>query len=399
MLTVRYPRIVLLLAVSGFLVMVSMPIVLGQPTRRPPLPFGPKRASAEEESKAFELTQQAGPWLIICMSFSGDGAEDKARALCEELKTSHQLRAYVYRQRFDYSQPIQGIMPSAEPYIDAAGRAHVKPKMMRPQHAQQEEVAVLVGDFPSIEDSRAQQALEKIKHMHPQCLSDPDMESSLPLGDYRRRQAVETNNRELASKGPMRAAFLLANPLLPDEYFDAITVDPFIVNLNRRIAHSLLKAQGMYTVRVATFRGDATFDLSKMEEIEKDQSWRMKNNKPLESSKLVEATVKAALLTKELRRLGVEAYEFHDRTESIVCVGAFEWWMKPDASGNPSYNPEMLKTIESFQGRYEKLPNGQTVYLPRSISSLGNQGLFFDVEPKAIAIPRANASTRTALFR
>lgn len=368
-----------------------------QPVRRPNLPFGPRRANPQEVS--YELTQQAGPWLIICTSFTGETAEEQALALCEELRTAHQLRPYIYRQVFAHDQAVPGIMPSRTPHIDASGRAHVKPKMMRPQRNRQDEVAVLVGDFPTLEDHRAQQVLEKIKHLHPQTLVQPEAESSLALGEYRRRQVEESDNRELTSKGPMRAAFLLANPLLPDEYFEAVKVDPFIVNLNRRAENSLLKASGTYTVRVATFRGDSTFDLSKMEEIEREQQWRVQNNKPLDSSKLVEATVKATLLAKELRKIGVEAYEFHNRTESIVCVGSFDWWMKPDDVGNPTYNPDMLTTMESFRGRYEKLPNGQTVFLPRSVSSLGNQGLFFDIEPKAIAVPRATASTRTSFFR
>lgn len=386
-------KLTLLLALTAFW---ANPLN-AQPNRPFNLPFGPKRATPQEES--FELTQRSGPWMIICTSFTGELAEEQALELCEELRQTHQLKTYIYRQQFEHSQPIPGIMPSSTPHIDAAGRAHVKPKMMRPQRTRQDEVAVLVGDFPSPDDHRAQQVLEKIKHLHPRSLVNPDAESTLALGEYRRRQIEESNNRDLASKGPMRTAFLLANPLLPDEYFEAVRVDPFIVNLNRRVDHSLLRSSGTYTVRVATFRGDATLDLSKMEEIEREQQWRMQNNKPLDSSKLVEAALKAALLTKELRKLGVEAYEFHDRTESIVCVGSFEWWMRPDDAGNPTYNPDMLATIESFKGGYEKLPNGQTVFLPRAISSLGNQGLFFDVEPKAIAVPRATASTRTSLFR
>ena len=55
------------------------------------------------------------------------------------------------------------------------------------------------------------------------------------------------------------------------------------------------------------------------------------NNESLRESKLVEAAKKAHVLTVEFRKLGVEAYEFHDRCESYVCIGSFDWVAREDS--------------------------------------------------------------------
>ena len=42
--------------------------------------------------------------------------------------------------------------------------------------------------------------------------------------------------------------------------------------------------------------------------------------------------------------MGVEAYVFHDRFESYVCVGSFEWIKK-----NNQQNPQVVKLINSYK--------------------------------------------------
>ena len=137
-----------------------------------------------------------------------------------------------------------------------------------------------------------------------------------------------------SQKGLLGSAFLIANPVLPDEYFATQKIDKDILALNRNpeFHFSLLKNKKMYSVRVATFRGESTFGSSdfKDEDAEK-KGWGFNRKKDDGSSKLVEAGLKASVLTKFLREKGVEAWEFHDRFESYVCVGSFDWISRESA--------------------------------------------------------------------
>ncbi len=57
----------------------------------------------------------------------------------------------------------------------------------------------------------------------------------------------------------MRRAFVARNPLLPKEYFVDAGIDPFVLDMNRQVKHSLLDNPGQYTVRVASFQGESYF--------------------------------------------------------------------------------------------------------------------------------------------
>ena len=93
----------------------------------------------------------------------------KAENLVQELRTKYHLNAYTYRHRFDFSQNVQGI---GWEVVDVEGRKDIIPKQMK--HAKSnhfEEIAVLVGDFPTVEDSRAQKTLKQIKMLQPNSLA------------------------------------------------------------------------------------------------------------------------------------------------------------------------------------------------------------------------------------
>ena len=86
---------------------------------------------------------------------------------------------------------------------------------------------------------------------------------------------------------------MVANPLLPKEYYAPQGPEKFIVDLNQDSPHSLLKCPGRYTVQVAHFTGHVEIDQKKVQSI--------LNSKHFDS-KLDEAGDKAARLAKALRR-------------------------------------------------------------------------------------------------
>lgn len=100
------------------------------------------------------------------------------------------------------------------------------------------------------------------------------------------------------------------------------------------------------------------------------------------SSKLAEAADKAHRLVVALREKGVEAYEFHDRFESIVTVGSFASVGDPRPDGRVEINPQMHAIIETY--RAQRRPLGTVEGLePKMLD-----GVPFDVQPRPIKVPQ-----------
>ncbi len=113
-----------------------------------------------DPDKAYTITEGNGPYMIMACSFSGEEAEKQAQELVLELRKRYKLPAYLYKKRFELTQ-AQG--RGFDQYGDPVRmRYHTDSKI--------DEVAVLVGDYPSVEDSDAQKTLKKIKYAMPKCL-------------------------------------------------------------------------------------------------------------------------------------------------------------------------------------------------------------------------------------
>lgn len=355
------------------------------PLSRLPIPF---RHKVDADPNAdYQLTESNGPWLIMAASFLGDEGEQQARQLILELRKEYNMPAYLYKQRFDYSGDVQGRG------FELDENNEVIAKRMKHQHLDNfEEIAVLIGDFATVDDAKAQSTLEKIKVARPKTIEvSPDRTTYQRMGVWREIQRLVQTNEEIKAKGPMRAAFLLPNPLLPDDYFNNQGPDEFIMELNKHVDNSLLDCPGKYTVRVATFRGDVTFNVKEIEEKKNELSLKQLLGKPAES-KLAIAGEKAHRLTEALRKRGVEAYEFHDRYESFVCVGSFNSVGTRRDDGKTDVNPEIYKVIEIYKSSQDGLPGIAGVMTPKSLPEL--RGITFDLQPVPVQVPRASLITR-----
>jgi hypothetical protein len=185
----------------------------------------------------------------------------------------------------------------------------------------------------------------------------------------------------------MGHAFVTKNPLLPDEFFAPKGLDPFVVDLNEDLPYTLLKNPGTYTVKVASFRGAESLAINNKEEAE----FESLVGKPRTSSrsnlaKIDEAAVKASKLTKALREKGVEAYEFHDRTESMVCIGSFDSVGTPRPDGKMEINPAVHRIMQDYGPEQAQDPlgrPGQHALRPRSLA-----GIPFDAQPIPVMVPK-----------
>jgi hypothetical protein len=335
----------------------------------------------------YPLAENDGPWLVLATTFRGETAREDARALVQELRSRHKLPAYTHEKAFDYrgEQRGTGFNPDGTPK-----------RMRYAQAAEVLEVAVLVGDFASFEDPRGQKALQSVKQMRPEALGGTGAKNRL-VADF--LQANQQHAKAAAAKPPMHAAMLIPNPLLPADYFTRQEVDEFVLAMNDDVDHSLLNCPGRYTVRVATFTGAGSFDtgagssgsgsglvdVNRFVAALKGSGWKDPQLKGMDSeSRLVEAADNAHRLTESLRRAGWQAWEFHDRDSSIVCVGAIDQLAVPTSEGQPVPHPEIVRIVTGLGPDQAALARGQV--MPRSFG-----GIMLDLQPKPIDVPRRPA--------
>ncbi|MBM3953743.1 MAG: hypothetical protein FJ309_03850 [Planctomycetes bacterium] len=308
----------------------------------------------------FPLAEQDGPWLVLATTFRGEGARDDARRLVQELRQKHGLKAYTHEKSFDYTGSPQGLglNPDGSPK-----------KMRYANSAQVVEVAVLVGDFASFDDPRGQKVLARVKQLHPEALSGEGGRSR-SYSEFRRMVGLDRGT----GKGPLHLAFVIPNPLLPEDFFARQQIDRFVLDMNADVTHSLLDCPGAYSIRVATFTGAGSFDQSTAEETPG-------------ASRLVEAAEQAHRLTETLRRAGWPAWEFHDRESSIVCVGSFDEVRIRQPNGGTALHPEAARIVRELGPDPARLAAGAV--MPRTID-----GILLDVAPKPIGVPRRPARAK-----
>lgn len=339
----------------------------------------------------FQLHVENGPWLILAYTFPGEDARPKAEALAKELQKSLKRPCYVLEKSFDHNELLK-----TDRYETRRLDGTIESRRVRLANRSKESVhAVLVGDFASLEDPSIESTLEAIRTAHPTSIpstapavKDPAKgESTDQLVESARRNWWSQSKRESnQKKGPMGAAFVTRNPLLPEEFFQAAKVDDFVVSLNKNVEHSLLKCPGDFSVRVASFHGKAATDFgngsraSKMDKV---------------TNVLDEAAEKANRMTTALRAKGVEAYEFHDRYASFVTIGSFT--LKELGGQQPNgefqYSPDITRILNEYTG-YQMIDAKvrSTQAMTKIQSGKLIDGIPLDIEGKAMAVPRPATS-------
>lgn len=272
----------------------------------------PKKRIEADSSGDYALKESNGPWLIMASSFSGEGAETQAKELVLELRSEFNLPAFYYAMTFKLEDERVG--RGVDDYGSAIKRRYQRGSQIL-------EHAVLVGEFPTIDDPAAQDLLDRVKLMEPKTLNTDSGEGTAQSLSAV-RQLYRYSKQKLGQpvqQGPMGHAFMARNPLLPKEYFNPPGVEPDVAKWNENFEYSLLKCPKRYSIRVATFRGRSSLK-SANDYIEDKPRTRLAS----EDDPLVLAGDNAHKLTVALREKGWEAYEFHDRHESIVAVGSFD---------------------------------------------------------------------------
>lgn len=376
----------------GLFAMGKSPLHAGPPSI---LSMFQERSAAGTDENLI-LKNDHGPWLILAMTFTSDDAEEMAIALAKELRTTLRTEAYVHHKEFDNTQPLA---QTTTRLVDSEKQSLYTKKVRFKNAVRGRTFAVFVGNYTD-EDPRIPDMLKKVKTIKPVCLdkkdanastADATAESAKPKDSNwlirAKRDFLRQNDSDAATKGPLKYAFVTRNPLLPDDYFQS-GVDKFVVGLNEKVEHSLLRSTGRYTVRVATFNGRTVTELATPENKAKSEDEETTDTLDL-------AAIQAHTMTTELRKKGVEAYEFHDRRASYVTIGSFESLGDVLPSGQFVYNPEMVSVLNQWCG-YEmrSVTNPRTgfVQMTPSCKTLIEKGIPFDIEGKFISVPRPSTS-------
>lgn len=334
------------------------------------IPF--RRVEADPE-KDYSLGEEHGPWMILASTFAGPGAEEQARELVLELRERYNLPAFTHEQTYDFTEKLNGLGLSR----------YGGPKKMRYANSGKfDEIAVLVGHFESVDDPKIEKVLDKVRHATPESLSYSGQKTTtqrfIGLREIQRKLSGDTSKRK---RGPMGNAFATRNPLLADTYFNPGGVDALVEEMNDDVEFCLLDNPGKYTVRVATFRGASTMNLDVIK----------RNGKGM-ASKLEEAANNAHELTVALRKQRIEAYEFHDRYESIVTIGSFDSIGSKQANGRIELAPAIHAIMQRYGAKQQGLP-GQAAL---GLSPTTLNGIPFDVQPMPVEVPRKSVAAAYA---
>lgn len=365
--------------------------------------FGQRPKSSAE----LLLKAEHGPWMVLAASFEGEGAKKKAVQLAAELREEYRLKAYCLPKMFDYTQTVAGVgfTPRGE-----------QKKMKYQDDRVIESCAVLVGDFDSIEGEDIERALNHVRTIKPKFYAQGGEASSagdsskIAAGDYRKwleKLVVRKEEAKLKDPGPMSKAFLVRNPLLPADYFKSPTVDKFVKDLNQQPTlkeFNLLNCKNNFTVRVLTLKGKTAY-----------VSWGRSSELDEAKSDLEAAAEQAYLVTKVLRDAGYEAYQFHDRQESIVTIGGFDNLGKELADKSFQYDPAIQQIVDRFKGTdrvtqskfgltqtprllFELVDQNRVPELtkgtrPEQLEMFRKLSVAFDIIPLPIAVPKLEAKT------
>lgn len=395
----HWPRLQLRVVTFLGLLLAAATNALAAPPWAQFVPFrsnaAPVRTAAAEVD--YSLTEQEGPWMIMAASFVSKDDDDRvtgeaqALALVKELRTKHRLKAFIFRQEFDFTQTEIGLG------MNKFGG----PKKMKAWSGQRfDEIAVMIGNFDSVNDPDLETALQNIKALKPVCLvkptgpNQPQQKSvtthiSTRVSEFYRNTFLPKDDIR-RQRGPLGRAFVTRNPLLPDELFVAKGLDPFVVDMNKSLPHSLLRNPKKYTVKVATFRG-----VDSMKPLEFEEKIKKNGNQ----SQIDLAAEKASQLCAALRKQGVEAYEFHDISESIVTIGSFDSVGEERADGKTEINPAVHQVMNQYKAEQKPIPNYRDLGLvPKQLA-----GINFDAQPLPVEVPRqslaANYNASNGAFR
>ena len=360
--------------------LVLVTLVANQAIAKSPFNFISFRSNKSVAKSSQLLTEENGPWMVFVSAFAGEGAEQEARQLVDTLRQRFRLNAYLHKEQYDYTGKVVG---------KGFNRYGGKKKMRYNTNYAFEEVAVLVGDFESVNDPKLQKALKAIKYATRDQLSLKGKQTPTTRRWAGIRDSVKkfTKSEEKRRKGPLGNAFATRNPMIPKEAFAPTGLSQAVIKMNKGVKNSLLENPGKYSVRVASFRGQVIIDQRQIHDIE--------TNRRQTDGRINQTDEQAEELCALLRDKNIEAYVYHDLHESIVTVGSFAEIGAEQPNGTIELQPKVAKIMEMYGPRKQAVPGGGSSYagvMPQVLTN-GHKQYPLDIAPQPILVPRRSIAT------
>ncbi len=284
-----------------------------------------------DPSKVYHLRKKHGPWMIKVSSFSGETPEQRQNSIeaANQLVTllrAKNIPAYIYQQ---------------DEQIEDIDTYDTKHRLQRRHYtAQHGEIAVLAGNYESVEDKTAQATLKFIKKFSP-------------------KVEVQHHGEKVEHPLALNKAFLAPNPLLPPDELKRRSKDPLMAQLNSGVRNSLLENKGKYTLIAASFYGNSAIKPTTFASFERD----LQDDKKISLDNAAKSSVEMATVMRNQYKM--EAFVYHERFRSIVTVGAFN---TPD-------DPAIARLIEQLRSKEKIDPNTkQKVLVGEAIHLMGRDG-------------------------
>ena len=266
-----------------------------------------------DATEMYKVNPQAGAWMILAASYSGDDGKELCRQLLIELRNRHRLPAYVFnlaeKERTKQMLEEQEQIKKQNPLV---------PYRKRTYHIQ-DQWAVLIGGY---KDSKAANAaLQGVRNLPMPNLKLPS--GKLPY-DCTSEPQIDGGRVMVKSTpiSPFVHAMCVPNPTIANPHQNGKKYDPFWERLNEGESFSLLRARKPWTLVVKEYIGGSVVQPKTTSGGIMDSFSWLGGHKPGEY--LDAAGQQAHKLAESLRDLHFDAYVFHTRTSSVVTIGNFD---------------------------------------------------------------------------
>jgi hypothetical protein len=270
-----------------------------------------------DPNKEYAVSPEAGAWMVIVQTYSGDMARDQAHKLVLELRARYNLPAYVFnRGKEQKEKQEEEIRQRREQMEKFLRENNLQPGMpfRTPRMRIDEEYAVLVGDgYKDMESAaKARDRMRKLPTPSKELVDSVVVAGLDEKGQPTKQESVPIN--------PFLRAFPVPNPTVPVQK-PADKPDPFLKQLNSEEPYSVFSCGKPWTLAVKEFYGENRV-VSHNTPVEMIEKLLGKKNGP---DTLNASAMQAHELVKVMRKyMNIDAYVLHTRHGSVVTIGAYD---------------------------------------------------------------------------
>ena len=279
---------------------------------------------------SYPVTPEAGVWLILVQSYTGETSASMAEELTTSLRRDYRINAYTFNrgeeERVKERTRIEQLRRKTAEAMRVAGAAADTPVPPIKTYRIEDQYAVLIGGWKDQETAR--KALDQVRKLKP---PSEKLSHKAVLVESR-----EDNKGEVkyAAVNPFTTAFVVRNPMVPAEADPEQGKLQNLKEYNEKESLSLLKCKKPWTLMVKTYHGAVSVSTADAAETKSFLAKVTGNNKPGElltaSGKQAHA-VAEALKVMEVRKgekvIQTDVYVLHTEQSSYICVGGYN---KPD---------------------------------------------------------------------